>query len=89
MFTNTVQVFRNVEDAKHTVSVALGASLNQLSLFASHLVILATYFCFPLPTLLNQNSNMPLLFVCFVAVLNEPSSRWDLISSHLHVGLLF
>lgn len=46
MFTNILQVFRNLDDAKHTVEVALHASLNNLSLFISRLAILFTSFCF-------------------------------------------
>lgn len=71
MFTNILQVFGNLDDAEHTVSAVLGASLNNLSLFTNHLAILFTYFCFPCPILLDPNSDM-LFFVCLrvVAVLN-------------------
>lgn len=43
MFTNILQVFRNLDDLEHTVGAALGAALNDLSLFISHSVILYTH----------------------------------------------
>lgn len=53
MFTNILQVFRNVDDTEHTVEAALGGGLNDISLFVSHAVTLHTYFCFLSP--LHQN----------------------------------